>query len=228
MYACAVILARGGSKGIKKKNLVKLCGKPLLSYPIEAALGSKNVNAVCVSSDDTEILQYAATYGKAVQLIKRPVEIAGDLSTDLEGMQHFLATCGFREMIDCIVHLRATFPLVTSQIIDDAIDAFGADPSCDSLRSVIEAPASPYKMWLLEGNYLSSVVPGTPYHSLARQQAPHVYWQNACVDVIRRSTIEAGSMVGSNCLPFVMHRDYNVDIDDASDLERVKRYMSKR
>lgn len=222
MKKCVLILARGGSKSIPRKNLVKVDGSPLMSYPITAALGSA-CQDVWVSSEDDEIKEVARGLGAKIH--SRSKELAGDLSTDLECFTDF--SLHHRDY-DYIIHLRATAPQISPKIIDDAIELFEKKyDEVDSLRSVVKLEKSPYKTWFLkQDGSLEPVIKGHHLHSSPRQALEQAYYQNACIDIIKSNTIiEKGSMIGNKCLSFVMEQKYSIDIDTKKDLHKAKNLL---
>ncbi len=126
--AVTIIPARGGSKGIPRKNLADVCGRPLIAYAIEASLGSR-VAETWVSSEDDEILEVAASLG--ARAIRRPPELATDDATSESVLLHFAGHVPF----DDLVFLQATSPMVTAGDIDRALDLLG---EYDSVLSVAE------------------------------------------------------------------------------------------
>jgi CMP-N,N'-diacetyllegionaminic acid synthase len=218
----ALIPARGGSKGIPRKNLLRIAGKPLIAYSIEQALASRHITRTIVSTDDPEIAEGAREYGAEVPFM-RPAEFAQDGSTDLEVFRHALVTLHTSESYacECVVHLRPTGPVRQVARIDEAIEIFLRTPDADSLRSVTSPAQTPYKMWRVEAGYLQPLlaVEGEPEaHSMPRQSLPEVFWQNGYVDIIRpRVILELGMMSGHKILPFVVNEpvlelDYPEDI----------------
>ena len=121
----SVILARGGSKGVPGKNIKKLNGIPLLAYPIMAARKSKHISDIYVSTDDVNIKNVAIEYGAKV--IDRPKELAEDNTTDVEAMRHAVK---FLNSYKDIVHLRATTPMIDSDVLDKAIEFFNENINC--------------------------------------------------------------------------------------------------
>jgi len=218
MKKCIIIPARGGSKGIPRKNLYLLLGFPLIYYPITAGKAS-SIDDIWVSSDDNEILNYSKSIGANIQ--QRPYEISQDLSTDLEVFQYFLNN--IENKYDYIVHLRATFPKITPDIIDNACYTFEKNyDKIDSMRSVIQVTENPYKMWQInKNNLLSPVIQNNKLHSAPRQIIPITYLQNACIDIIKTSTIcNLKSIIGNKCMSYVMNQDFNFDIDTIQDISK--------
>jgi len=216
---CGIILARGGSKGIPRKNLQILNGKTLLQHVIDAATES-NLECVYVSTEDDEIKRHCLDLG--VLVFDRSIELSADLSTDYECIYEFLSNVA---NFDYVVHLRATFPKVTSKIINDAIFHFEKNyDNFDSMRSVIKSKQSPFKMWFLDEKcQLSPIIENNLFHSSPRQILPPVYVQNACIDIVKAETIlKKEDIVGDKCLAYMMDDIYDADIDTIDDLARLQ------
>ena len=224
-----LIPARGGSKALPRKNVRLLAGKPLIAHSIGHALAAETVTRTVVSTDDSEIAEVSRAAGAEVPFT-RPAELAADDSPDLDVFRHALewldAHEGYRP--ELVVHLRPTHPIRRPERVDAAVRAIAADPSADSLRSVAWPEQTPYKMWRVEGGYLTPLlrVEGVrDAHSIPRQQLPEVWWQNGYVDVIRpRTILELGSMSGERILPFVIDEP-TVDIDYEDALVRAEELL---
>lgn len=230
----AIIPARGGSKGVPKKNIRALAEKPLLAYTIEEALRSGRINRTLVSSDDEEIVEVAKRWGAEAPFV-RPAELAEDDVQDFPVCEHTLQWLRNREGYapDIIVWLRPTSPLRTAQHIDEAVEALVNCPQADSVRSVCAAPKHPYKMWKIEDGHLVPFIPVTlsgltePYN-FPRQKLPPAFVQNGAVDVIRtRTIIEKQSMTGGIILPYVMKESESVNIDTQIDFTLAEVLMEK-
>lgn len=224
----ALVPARGGSKSPPDKNILPFRGKPLVAHSIEHGLRARLVGRVVVSTDSERIASIARETGAEVPFM-RPGALAGDYSTDLDVFRHALEWLDRHEDYrpDLVVHLRPTSPLRPPGLIDEAIERLAAHPEVDSLRTVIPAPQTPYKMWRLSGDYLEPLLEhpelSEPYN-MPRQLLPEVYWQNGHLDVTRWTTVmEKNSMTGDRILAFEMSPEDDVDIDAARDLERAKR-----
>ena len=226
MNILAIIPARSGSKGIPNKNILPLNGHPLIAYSIKAALGSKLINRVIVSTDSKLISQISKDYGAETPFV-RPSKFAQDNSTDLEVFNHALNWLKINEEYkpDIIVQIRPTSPVRKTEIIDNCIEKC-INSDCDSLRVVTESPLSPYKMWHIDGeksymrqfSYLKGV--SEPYNQ-PRQKLPKVYWQIGFLDVMKVDTIlNQKSMTGSRILPYLVDKKYAIDIDDIYSFER--------
>jgi N-acylneuraminate cytidylyltransferase len=219
----ALIPARGGSKGIPRKNLLSIAGRPLIAYSILQARASQRITRVVVSTDDEEIAEVARQWGAETPFL-RPEEHAADLSPDIDVFRHTLRWLETHEGYapDLVVHLRPPGPVRRVELIDAAIDLLAAHPQADAVRSVSVARQTPYKMWrVTPAGSLEPVLrlPGVPdCQSLPRQRLPLVYWQNGYVDVLRpRAVLEKESMWGDSAIPFVMDEpllelDYPEDI----------------
>jgi len=220
----ALIPARGGSKGVPRKNVLPMLGRPLIAWSIYHAQMSSHVTRIIVSTDDDEIAQVASKWGAEVPF-KRPAEFAQDLSTDIEVFRHALQWLKDTEDYkpDLVVHLRPTGPARRIAKIDAAIEMMLEHPAADSLRSVSLATQTPYKMWFLDNEFMHPVVKLDSVkdsHSLPRQMLPKAYWQNGYVDITRPDTVlEKESMVGEHPLPYIIDEivhdvDYPENIPD--------------
>jgi len=222
--ALAIIPARGGSKGIPRKNLRELAGHPLLAWSIAAAEAAETVGRVIVSTDDAEIAEVAREYGAETPFL-RPAALAADDTRDLPVFQHALGWLEEHEGArpDIIVHLRPTSPLRRAADIDRAVHALAADPAADAVRSVCAPFQNPYKMWRLGADGALMPLLGAEMHepyNAPHQTLPAVYWQTGYIDVARRRTItEQSSMTGRRIVPLVIDGDSWVDIDSVAMLE---------
>lgn len=220
---CAIIPARGGSKGIPKKNIVPVAGKPLLTYSIESAQASTYIERVIVSTDDEEIAKVAVSWRAEVPFM-RPIELAEDTVLDLPVFQQALTWLEEHENYKpkIIVHLRPTSPLRKTAQIDEAIELLLANPKADSVRSVSVPSQHPYRMFSIgKDGFLHPLLKTEhkqPY-LLRRQELPPVYWYNCVIDVTRHKTIFGKqSMTGKYIVPYIMDSKFVVDIDSPDDL----------
>lgn len=222
----AIIPARGGSKGIPRKNIKSFAGHPLIAYSIAAGVQAESVTRVIVSTDDEEIAAVAREYGAEVPFL-RPAELAQDQTLDLPVFQHALRWLeeheGYRPEV--VVQLRPTSPVRPPHLVDEAVRILLEHPEADSVRGVVPAGQNPHKMWRIDPqtgvmkNLLD--VPGVeePYNA-PRQILPPVYWQTGHIDAIRPRVIHAGSMSGRVILPVMVDPAYTVDIDTPKDWAR--------
>ena len=224
MNVLAVIPARGGSKGIKMKNLVIFKGLPLLAHSIMHAKSSKLITRVIVSTDDDEISRVALSYGAEVPFL-RPKELAEDHVLDLPVFEHALKFVREKEnyMPDIVVHLRPTAPYRKPDWIDESIRLLIEHPDADSVRSVSQPEKHPYRMFTIKSDgYLDPIMKHlhpVPY-LLRRQDLPEVYYYNCVIDVTRPATIfDKTSMTGDHILPYIMNPEDVIDIDSPRDLK---------
>src|SRR3989344_675046 len=142
-----LILARGGSKSIPKKNIKLLGGKPLLVHTIEKAKAAKYIDRLILSTDDVEIAKLAKRHGCEVPFF-RPADLAQDDSTDYEAFRHALNWLKENEnwQPEFIVHLRPTHPFRKSKHIDQGIEMLNDNPKADAVWTVGVPPVTPHKM----------------------------------------------------------------------------------
>lgn len=214
MKILAIIPARGGSKRVLRKNIKQLAGKPLIWYSIEHAQRSKYVNRIIVSTEDEEISKIALSCGAEVPFL-RPIELAGDSVTDFFVFEHALKWMAENEEYfpDLVVQLRPTSPLRSIDDVDSAIELLINSPDVDSVRSVIEAEPSPYKMYAIGANGLLDPVikwgGSSENFNLPQQELPKAYRHIGTVDVIWPKTIlEKKKMSGEKILPFIVQSAY--------------------
>ena len=229
----AIIPARGGSKGIKNKNITNLNGSSLISYSIKAAVESKLVSRVICSTDSEIIAEEAVKYGAEVPFL-RPDEISQDNSSDIEYFNHAIEWLKINESyrLKLLVQLRPTSPLRNVEMIDEAIQIMIEDGSYDSLRAISQPDHTPYKMWkLVKRNEMKPLLKLTgnkePYNT-NRQNLPEVYAQTGSIDITRPETLEKyESMTGKKIYPFIMDERYFIDIDNIESLELAEVRMKR-
>ena len=233
MEIIAIIPARGGSKGIKRKNLLRINDLPLVAYSIKHAQSSELVTRVVVSTDDEEIKKVSLKYGAEVPFL-RPKELAEDHVLDLPVFEHalkyLLATEGYRP--EFVVHLRPTVPYRKAIWIDEAIQRLLNHPEADSVRSISKPEKHPYRMFRIDQKgFLESLMKHehqTPF-LLRRQDLPDIYYYNCVIDVTRPSTIlEKKSMTGDAILPYIMDPGDVIDIDTPRDIELAQVFMRNK
>ena len=148
----AIIPARGGSKGVPRKNIKLMNGYPMIYYTINAALNSELINRVIVSTDDEEIAQVAKKYEAEVPF-RRPDELANDMASSLSVLKHTVRWLNDNEnyVPDVVVFLLTTYPLRKSKHIDMAIKKL-IETNAKSVCTVYETDKHPYWMSELEGD----------------------------------------------------------------------------
>ena len=228
----ALIPARGGSKGIPRKNIRDFAGAPLIAWSIAAALRAESVTRVIVSTDDEEIAAVAREWGAETPFL-RPAELAQDDTTDYPVFRHALDWLASRENYhpDVIVQLRPTSPVRPLNCVDDALRLLLAHPSADCVRGVVPSGQNPFKMWQVDAES-GRMLPLLPVEGLAepynapRQSLPKTYWQTGHIDAIRASTIlEKASLTGDEIWPLMIDPRYTIDIDTPADWERYERLL---
>lgn len=214
----AIIPARGGSKRLPRKNVLDLCDKHLIAYTIEAALKSKYIDKVIVSSDDEEILNISKKIG--AETIKRPDELASDTSSTFDAIKH---TIDNLEKYDYIVLLQPTSPLRNSKHIDEAIELL-EEKKASSVVSVCEMEHSP--LWsntLPKDGNMSNFLKDEILNKRS-QDLEKFYRLNGAIYICKtEKLIENKSFfLKDNIFAYIMNRENSVDIDEEIDFEIAK------
>lgn len=227
MSVLAVIPARGGSKGVPRKNLSKIAGKPLVAWTIEAALSSTVIDRVIVSTDDREIAETACNFGAEAPWL-RPDELAGDDAPALGVARHALEACateGFEP--EWLFLLQPTSPLRISDDIIGALDLV-KKAGGDSVVSVTETHIHPAWMFHLNaGQGLSPWQEGSA--ATNRQDRETLYVPNGAIYLARSSLLRGGgSWYNPQTLGWIMPHDRSLDIDSQFDVEIANILLEKR
>lgn len=196
--------ARGGSKGIPRKNIRHLCGKPLLAWTIEAAMASRLLNDYVVSTEDAEIAQVAKEFGARV--ISRPPELATDEADTLPVLQHILDL----ETADILVLLQATSPIRDEGVIDSCIRRF-FETKADSLAT---------------GFICKYVEYGK--NDLRRQDIAGFFYDDGNVYVLRADLLRQGDRYGRRIERVLLDREQNVEIDEEFDFWLAQEILRRR
>lgn len=215
-----VIPARGGSKGVKDKNIKLLDGHPLIFYSIYVASKLKNIRTFLITTDSNKIINIAKNYCKSEQIIKRPKKLATDKSTDIEYLKHLIQFHKRKKKRIPYgwVILRNTTPLRDFKLIDKAINYLKENDEATSLISVHEISETPAKMFGISGKYLHGLAPFDPrkeYYTLPRQDFPPSYIGNGYVDIILTKSILRNEFYGDRMLPF--HTPDTGEVDSEND-----------
>lgn len=218
MEILAVIPARSGSKSVVNKNIREVNGKPMLAHSVLHALSSKRVTRVIVSTDSAEYARIAKEYGAEAPFI-RPAEYATDTATDLQVFKHALSWLKENEnyVPDIVVQLRPTYPVRDPEDIDKMVDMLAAAPEADSVRSLAKAKEVAYKMWRKKDDgRIEPILTDIPEaYNMPRQELPVIWYQNACIDVVRASVITGkNSMTGDVILGYEMNENFDIDTED--------------
>jgi CMP-N,N'-diacetyllegionaminic acid synthase len=227
MGIVATICARGGSKGLPRKNVLPLAGQPLIAHTIAQARACGAIDAVYVSTDDDEIAQVARAHG-AIVPYRRPAELSTDEAAKLPVIEHLLRHLeseGVR--VDTAVDLQPTSPLRTAQDIEGALALRDTAPL---VVSVTEPSHNPYYT-LVEAQPDGTLALSKPANFARRQDAPQAWGLNGAIYVWRRDAIARAAEQGFWSVParpYVMPRRRSVDIDDLEDFEMAEWLMQRR
>jgi len=210
----AIIPARGGSKGVPRKNIRNLAGKPLIAWTIEEAKRSKYITRTILSSENQEIIKIAKEYGCDVPFV-RPKEISQDHTPSITAVLHALEQCGG---YDYVVLLQPTSPFRTAEDIDNCIE-YTINQQAKFCVSVTEAEQSPYWMYTIENGKMKPVIQQNQL-ATRRQDLPNVYVLNGAIYVGRvEEIIEKKSFLTEETKSFIMSNENSLDIDTILDFE---------
>jgi len=220
----AIIPARGGSKGVPRKNIKLLGNKPLLAWTIEAGLNSKYIDRVILSSDDDEIAAVARQFNCDVPFI-RPPELASDTADSVSVVLHALGAISAE--YDYFVLLQPTSPFRSAVHIDSSLELmFKRD--AHSIVSVVESEANPYWMcWVNDEGRMQNVLDGAEKYS-RRQELPIAYLVNGAIYIIEvKKFLEDKKFVLDDTLAFKMSNSESIDIDTLEDFELAENKIRK-
>lgn len=224
----ALIPARGGSKGVVRKNLRSVDGKPLIAHTIEAAKSSRHVSEIYVSSDDPEILAVSKEMG--CQPVARPAIYADDDSSAVDVVLHFLqqAAPDLPNDNPFIVYLQPTSPLRTAAHIDAAVDMMLL-ANKRSLISVVELEKSPFKCFTIEADGTLTSLFDEKLSNAGRQSLPKTYAANGAIYIFDCATfLDRCGFPSNGGVPFIMSSADSVDIDTEDDIRLVQSILEKR
>ncbi len=218
MRVLGVIPARGGSKGVPRKNIRPLGGKPLIAYAIEASHEAGRLERTVLSTDDDEIAEIGKSHGADVPFI-RPAELATDSAFGLPVIQHAIEAVEAEEgdRYDAALLLQPTTPLRTGKDIDDALELLERS-GADSVISVVDVEGHhPARMKYLEGDRLIDPPFCEALENQPRQELRPMYLRNGAIYATRRDVLMAGSFKGRDCRALVMPVSRSVNIDTEND-----------
>jgi len=200
----AVIPARGGSKGVPRKNIREIAGKPLIAWTIEAAKRSALIDRLVVSTEDAEIAGIARKYG--AEVIDRPSELAGDGASTLSVLQHSLSLI----KADVVILLEPTSPVRDQGIIDACIEKF-LQSGADNLATGMICTFTEY---------------GTS--SRRRQDLKGFFYNVGVCYVIKADLIKQGKLFGEKIEKLIVGKEQTLEIDDEFDFWMVEQILLKR
>ena len=210
----AIIPARGGSKGIPRKNIAKIAGKPLIAYSIEQALESNYVEDIFVSSEDDEIKGISLQYGAS--LLDRPLNLSTDSTSTMEVLKYSIGLMDeiIGSRVENIILLQATTPLRKIDDIDNSIKLF-FDEKADSVISVVESPHNFHPFWakaLVDGCLRPLIK--TENLITRRQDLPKTYHHNGQIYITTRENLfQNEDWLQAKCLPFICRDNNCINID---------------
>jgi len=219
----AIIPARGGSKGLPRKNILPLAGKPLIAHTIMAALNCPLVSRSLVSTEDPEIGRTSVEWG--AEVVERPASLAGDTTPVEDAVRQtleFLEDGG--DFPEYFVLLQPTSPLRTEAHLQECIAGyFESDARC--AISVTVMKQSPYKAFVVNDSYLQPLYDAVGLHR-PRQLLPPVYAQNGAIYLMpARLFLEKNSFFAAPAMPYYMPAEASVDIDSPVDLKLTEIFL---
>jgi CMP-N-acetylneuraminic acid synthetase len=216
--AClGIIPARGGSKGVSRKNIRQVAGQPLIAYSIQSARASRHLTHFVISTEDDEIASVSRSFG--AEVLPRPIELAGDKTPMLPVVRAVFSTLEAKlgTRFDYGVLLQPTAPMRTAEDIDQAVTIL-RETGADSVVSVYRVyDHHPARMYRLENEKLVPLE-NEPAGRL-RQDLPAVYHRNGAIYAFRRGLIdELDSLIGPDTRPYIMPEERSINIDNEIDL----------
>lgn len=230
MKILGIIPARGGSKGVPRKNIRLLCGKPLLQYTAEAALNSKLLSRVILSTEDKEIKQIGEKCGLEVPFL-RPEKLAEDSTPTLLVIQHAVEYLAKENAVyDGICILQPTNPLRDPKDIDNAIKLF-IEKQPDSVISILPVPHEYNPYWVYKKNIDDSLnlFVNTPEPISKRQDLPEFFYREGSIYIIKNKTLlDENSLYGNKTLGYFIKSDISINIDTEKDWQVAENYFNDR
>lgn len=230
MKILGIVPARGGSKGVPRKNIRPLCGKPLLQYTAESALAARHLSRVILSTDDTEIATIGQRCGLEVPFL-RPVELARDDTPTLPVAQHAVRWMESRgENFDAISLLQPTNPLRRPEDIDACIELL-QQSGADAVVTVLPVPTeyNPHWVYFQDHEGLLHLSTGEINPIARRQDLPPAFHREGSVYVTRRDVVmKENSLYGRRLVGYVLDPKRSVNIDGPEDWERAERLIRSR
>ncbi|MGB7201840.1 MAG: acylneuraminate cytidylyltransferase family protein [Pyrinomonadaceae bacterium] len=229
MRVLGIIPARGGSKGVTRKNIKLLCGKPLLAYTAESALRSKLLSKVVLSTDDNEIAEIGKSCGMEVPFL-RPAELAEDTTPTLPVVVHALSQMErLGERFDAVCLLQPTNPLRRAEDIDACIKLLESS-GADSVISVLPVPHEYNPKWVYWQNERGelALATGETEPVPRRQDLPRAFCRDGTVYITRTETIMTmQSLYGQTVHGYEILPEFSANIDTFNDWAEVERRICK-
>ena len=218
-----IIPARGGSKGLIRKNILDLAGLPLIAWTIKAAKESQIISNVILSSDDDEIIEVAKRFDCEVPF-KRPSHLATDNATSVDVLAHAIKDYS---SYDFVIMLQPTSPLRTSIDIDAAFELM-TSLNAKSCVSVCQTSKTPYWMYSLSNDGVLEKLLPQDKEIVSRQAAPKTFELNGAIYIIGLDHFQENqSLIPEKTVAYIMDRTVSIDIDCQSDLDKCETYLKK-
>jgi CMP-N,N'-diacetyllegionaminic acid synthase len=213
----AIIPARGGSKGISNKNIIDLCGKPLIAYSIEEALKTKYIDKVIVSTDSEKIKDISLKWGADVPFM-RSNELSSDSAKSIDVVLHCLEYFNnVDEYYDYVILLQPTSPLRNCKDIDDSLEMI-INKKGSSLVSICPVEQNPVLMRTIANDRMNEIV-NCQKDNLRRQELPEFYIFNGAIYInLVEMLYDEKVFVNSDTIPYVMDKNKSIDIDEPKDI----------
>lgn len=224
MKIISIIPARGGSKGLPKKNILELAGKPLIAWSIEASLKSKYITRTIVSSDDDNILRISGKYG--AEILKRPDELSLDTTPSEPVIEHVLKNIESIEEYDYLILLQPTSPLRDEKDIDESILKLIKEKNATALISVKEIDNKILKAFKNNKNGYLEGISNNIYPFMRRQDLPKVFMPNGAIYIIKIDEfLKTKKLFSDKTISYIMDEKKSFDIDTKDDLKEIKNYI---
>ena len=226
-----IILARGGSKSIPRKNIYPINNHPLISYTISAALNSRFIKNVIVSTDDKKIAKISKEYGALVPFL-RPKNLAKDKTLSVDALRHSVIECEkiFETKFDYVIELPCVSPFRDETDIDGALELLLKSKKDSVISYVNTGEKHPIRLKRITGNKVKDFCREypEPKKGSRRQDFEPSYIRNGAIYAMRRDCIiKQKSRQGKNSLPFIMNENKSINIDNKFDLLTAKLLIEK-
>jgi len=223
----ALITARGGSKGLPRKNILSLCGKPLICWTIEAALNANKIDKVFVSTEDDEIKEVSLSAGALC--IDRPLELASDKSSSESVIIHALDYFSANGIeVETVTLLQPTSPLRNATHIDDAMKVYEST-SADMVLSVVEPAHTPLKSFMMTSDGQLTGVYSKQAPFKRRQDLPRAFNPNGAIYIFDKNEfLKQNGFPNNKIFPYIMNEQESADIDILSDLLQVEKLIKEK
>ena len=224
MNICSIITARGGSKGVPKKNIKLLNGKPVIAYTIVESIKSNFIKETYVTTEDKEIADISQEYGAKV--IERPEELAQDNSTSVDVVLHSLDCLeNNNDLPDFFVLLQPTSPLRTKEDIENATKLF-IENECDALISVSQLDHSSMMSFEIQNTFLTPNC-NEKFLNKRRQELPKFYRPNGAIYITTPDSLRKNkTFIPKKTMPYIMPQERSVDLDTEFDF-KLAEYLLK-